>query len=414
MMKHTLKRLLMLVALATTATLATGCADEESDLGVSLVDPSTLYSGCLDTIYATDAYTLLDDSLMTTNYSFGIIGNYSDATFGSVGSVLYTQIALPQASSNIDFTQVTIDSVVLCLTASGLYPDTTATYNFHFEVKHLAEPVLSDTLYYSNQSVPVAENETFFDGTVSVRPTDTVVRLRMDDAIREVLAQNADAAQFTTLTRGLRIRIVPDGDMGMMEINFAAVTTGLTTYYRYGDTSSLESEYTFVIGEGATHFTNFSHDYSGTALGADSIGGAQRLYLEPLAGHRAVLNFDEAVRKFAADHPRAAIHHAELQLCLDASADNNRPSRIIGMHKVDGADSYINDFLSTSGDGTYNTADSRYRLRVTQHMQGLLRDGKDHGLHLVLDARRSSAERTVVCGPQQTGKAPKIVIVYSE
>lgn len=413
-MKHTLKRLHLLAAMAVTAALAIGCADEESDLGVGLVDPSTLYSGCLDTLAATDAYTLLDDSLMTTGYSFGIIGNYADATFGTVSSVLYTQIALPQASSNIDFTQVTIDSVVLCLTASGLYPDTSATYNFHLEVKHLAEPVLSDTLYYSHQSVPAAENETFFDGTVSVGPTDTVVRLRMDDAIREVLAQNADAAQFTTLTRGLRIRIVPDGDMGMMGINFAAVTTGLTTYYRYGDTSSTESEYTFVIGDGATHFTNFSHDYSGTVFDADSIGGAQRLYLEPLAGHRVVLNFDQAVRDFAAEHPRAVIHHAELQLQPDASADGNLPSRIIGMHKVGGDDSYINDFLSASGDGTYNAADGCYRLRVTQHLQGLLRDGKDHGLHLVLDARRSSAERTVVCGPQQSGKAPRIVIVYSE
>ena len=414
-MKHTLKRLHLLTALALAATLAIGCADEESDLGVGLVDPSTLYSGCLDTIYPTAAYSIIDDSLMTTGYSFGIIGNHSDATYGTVGSVLYTQIALPPASSNIDFSQVTIDSVILCLTSDGLYPDSTATYSFHFEVKQLAEPVLSDTLYYSNQSLPVDEGATFFDATVSVAPTDTVVRLRMDDAIRTVLAQQASAEEFTTLTRGLRIRIVPDGDMGMMGINFAAVRTGLTTYYRYG-ADTIESEYTFVIGDGATHFTQFSHDYSGTAFAsADSVGGAQRLYLEPLAGHRVVLSFDQAVRDFAAAHPRAAIHHAELRLQPDATADDNRPGRIIGLHKVDGEDSYINDFLTTSGDGTYNTADGCYRLRVTQHLQGLLRDGADpQGTHLVLDARRSAAQRTVICGTQVAGKAPHIIIVYSE
>ena len=409
-----LKRLHLLAALALTAVMAIACADEESDLGLGLEDPSTLYSGCLDTLYASDACSLLDDSLMTTGYSFGIIGNYTDATYGTVSSVLYTQIALPPASSSIDFSQVTIDSVMLCLTTNGLYPDTAATYSFHFEVKQLAEAVHSDSLYYSTSQIPVDEGTTFFDGTVSVGPTDTVVRLRMDDAIRTVLAQQGTADEFIEATRGLRIRIVPDGDMGMMGINFAAVSTGLTTYYRY-NTDSLESQYTFIIGDGATHFTNFGHNYSGTVFAsADSVGGAQRLYLEPMAGHRVVLNFDAAVRAFAEAHPRAAIHHAELQLQPDASADANRPERIIGMHKVGGQDSYINDFLTTSGDGTYNTADGRYRLRVSQHLQGLLRDGTDHGIHLVLDARRSAAQRTVLCGTQNRSTAPRIVIVYSE
>ena len=308
-----------------------------------------------------------------------------------------------------------MDSVVLCLTAYGLFPDSTATYSFHFEVKQLAEAIQTDSLYYGNSVLPVDEGTMFFNGTVNVSPTDTVIRLRLDNSIRQVLAQSADANQFTELTRGLRIRIVPDGDEGMMGVNFAAVTTGLTTYYRYGS-DTLESEYTFVIGTGATHFTHFSHNYSGTVFAsADSVGGSQRLYLEPMAGHRVVVNFDAAVRDFAAAHPRAVIHHAELQLTLDASADANLPGRIIGMHKLGGEDTYINDFLSSGGDGTYNIAGNYYRLRVTQHLQGLLRDGGDQkGTHLVLDARRSSAQRTVLCGLQKQSTKPRIIFVYSE
>lgn len=413
--KHFIKTLCTLAVLALGSMATTACVDEESALGVNLVDPATLYDGCRDTLYATDAYSLLDDSLMTTGYSFGIIGNYSDAVYGSVSSVLYSQIALQQASSSVNFRDADnhIDSVVLCLVTDGLFPDSSASYNFHFTVRQLAEPVQTDSLYYSHSSLPVDETATFFNGTVTVGPADTVVRLRLNDNILNVIKDSATAADFILHARGLRIAIEPDSDPGMLGINFAAVKTGLSVFYRYG-ADTLESEYVFLVGAGATHFTQFVHDYSGTAFAsADSVGGAQTLYLEPLAGYRAVVNFDAAVRAFSAAHPRAVIHYAELQLTPSASADANRPGRVIGLHKVGGEDTYINDFLSASGDGTYQTADGRFRLRVTQHMQGLLRGGSDPGTHLVLDARRSSAQRTVIDG-LQASNPPRIILVYTE
>ena len=57
------------------------CDEKESDLGVDLQDPSTLYEGIVDTAYGT-AMTVYDDSLLTSGQSSVLVGCYSDAVFG--------------------------------------------------------------------------------------------------------------------------------------------------------------------------------------------------------------------------------------------------------------------------------------------------------------------------------------------
>ena len=144
-----MKRLISLaIVLGMMISLMTSCVDEESELGLSLVDTTMLYNGKADTLYADNAWTEYEDSLLTSNYSFGILGNYTDPTFGKVSSVLYTQIALPANANNISFSDdLVIDSVVLTPTKNEIFPDTAGVYNFHFEVMQLAEALVSDTMF---------------------------------------------------------------------------------------------------------------------------------------------------------------------------------------------------------------------------------------------------------------------------
>ena len=93
---------LAFVAICLLIPALWSCNDDESDLGMNLVDQGTLYKGITDTIYATSAVTRFDDSLRTSDYSFGIIGNYGDLTFGSVTSSLFTQIALFSTDNSIN------------------------------------------------------------------------------------------------------------------------------------------------------------------------------------------------------------------------------------------------------------------------------------------------------------------------
>lgn len=399
--------------------LAVGCMDEESSLGINLVDNNLVYNGKTATLTVDRALSVRDDSLLTTNYSYGIIGNYHDATFGRVSAELYSQIALDQTSGDINLSEVTVDSVTITLFKTRTFPDTTHDYTFHFEVMQLAEPILSDTLYYAFNQLPVNPQAIYFDDNVTVRAADSLVTLRLNPSITSILTQQASAEEFLASTKGLRIRLTDAGDEGMFGIDFTNVKTSLTLYYHNYATDTASSHYRFLLGTGAMRFLHFEHDYTGAILdGSDSIDGTNTLYLEPMGGYNLLLSFDQAIKTFADAHPYAAIHMAELLLPVASGADADHPDRIIALGKRPGAnDVYIDDMISAYSangfDGRYNADSNRYRLRITQHLQGLLRDKADPGLLLLLDSRRHAAQRTIIAGPQAADPV-RLQITYTE
>ena len=424
-MKRYFHTLAFTIAAALMAVLTAACTEDESEIGLNLVDPMTVYDGKIDTLYADWAYGERDDSLRTSGYSYCAIGNYRDAVFGAVTSTLYTQVALPAASNSINFAPgsgIVIDSVVLYFVRDALYPDSTRDYRFHFEVRTLAEPVLADTVYYGFDSIAVdMTRKAFFDDVVTVRSSDTLIRLRLDDDFRDVIGISAEAADFAEAVKGLRIRILDDADQGVVSVDMSAMNTRLSAYYHFGDIDTAESEYQFDIGNVAAHFMHYGHDYSGTEFGGrDSVGAMDRMCLEPLGGYNVWVSFDSAVKRFHREHPEAAIHHAEMLLPVAATNNDGatRPDRIMAFVKDTGnVERYINDiidaYMYAGFDGQYYSDKNAYRLRVTQHLQGMLRADGDKGTMLVLNSRRNSAARTILNGPN-SDKPLKIVFVYSE
>lgn len=413
-----MRRLYHYAALCLLLFAFIGCTDEESELGMNLVDGSTLYRGNLATLTADRALSVRDDSLLTSNYSYGIIGNYQDAVFGRVSATLYTQIALETNTTSINLADNIIDSVVLTLVKDKTYPDTTDTYNFHFEVMQLAEALQTDSVYYSHDTLPVVATAKYFDQSITVTPTDTVLRLKLDNAIHTVLNQSGSSEEFVNATKGLRIRLTDAGDMGMLGINFAADSTCLTVYHRFDANDDVDSKYSFRLGSGSAHFVNFKHDYTGsTTGGADSLDGSTVLYLEPMGGYNILISFDSAIRAFAEAHPTATLHHAEM--LLPVASSTMLPDRVLAVDKqADGNEVYIDDLMMdiiTMGrfDGTYDASRNCYRLRVTQHVQGMLREKADTGTLLVLNSRRSSAERVLLNGLSNPDHI-RIELTYSE
>jgi hypothetical protein len=55
-------------------------------------------------------------------------------------------------------------------------------------------------------------------------------------------------------------------------------------------------------------------------------------------------------------------------------------------------------------------------MRVTQHLQSLLRQGSDRGWLLLLNSRRHSPMRAILYGTEvgDANKRPRIVLTYSE
>lgn len=412
---RTFKSLLQIFAVITTVCFSS-CNEKESDIGIELQDPFTLYNGIRDTAYM-KAYTVFDDSLRTSGYSAGIIGRYHDDCYGSVEAILYNQIALSN-STGIDFDRdsLHLDSVILNIMLEEWYPnndDSTSTYNIHMTVRQLDEAINDTASYYAFDELDVstATESCLYDGVISCTRQDSI-RIHLDaNHFKNIMGGRFSTEEFLSHSKGIQIRIEEDSDPVMLTINFAASNTKISAYYKYGH-SETQRTMDFILGNTATisanHFTHFSHEYpqhlEQLAQGqTDSIEGSQYLYIEPLGGTNIKLDLNDWISTFKEQHPTAVIHHAELILPLADIADNNPPNQILANRtSSSGYIAYIQDLLSSFTspiyDGKYHEDEGHYRLCVTQHLQQLLRTGKDYGTILVINARRSSAKRTVISG----------------
>ena len=422
--------LLSLLLLALAACLS-ACSEEETDIGLELQDPATYYNGTLDTAYGV-AYTVFDTSLLTSGQSSALIGCYSDAVFGNSEAILYSQVV--PSSGDVEFDEhCTIDSVVLSFAVTDIYSATSASkafHNLHFEVYQLARGIMTDSAYYADSSIAVGTN-CYFNGVVRMADADTmVVHLKLDESFNQLLNNRryASAQEFLEASKGLRIRLVNDGNPTMITVNLAAAATRLAVYFKYSnDGETIDRDYEFVVGKTATHFSQYKNYYNGplatfNSNRLDSIDGSRYIYLSPMGGTNVKISFDAFVRQFVEAHPYAVIHYAELLLPVADIAMDTKPD-LIAAHK------YYNDstvapipdmydvYTYQGYDGTYNSEQNCYRIRVTQHLQKIMSSGRDRGTLLVLNARRSSAAHTVLNGydPNATGNKPiRLRFVYSE
>lgn len=404
--------------------LPAACTEKESDLGLDLQDPFSLYDGIRDTAYMTGC-TIFDDSLWTAGYQYGIFGDYEDDVFGSVTSVIYSQITI-SSTTGINLTDdVIIDSVVMTLVIDSLYPvvpDSTPV-PLHIIINQLEEPLRDSVYHASYSSQSLSDNGVcFFDGTVTYIADS--IRLRMNEDIYPVLRQNCTTDEFAERVKGFSLKLAENSNR-MVTVDFTATNTRLTLYYHTANVESLR--YIFVINADAGHSMYFNHDYTGKAIApianhtVDSIAGDQLLYLEPLGGTRVRLNLQPFLNSFRKAHPWAVVHYAELQLPVSDVDDTKRPLRLLAgrnhaqgpMTMVTDADFTVNPYTYGGFGGYYNKEKGYYRMRVTRHLQELLRSGVDYGTELYIDARRSTAYRTVLNGTA-TANPVKVVFVYSE
>lgn len=403
--------------------LPCACTEEESDLGVNLQDPFTIYNGTRDTAFVT-ACTLYDDSLTTAGFMAGVFGNYSDANFGKVEAILYSQVNTPTDGVRIT-DDVQIDSVVMTLVIDTLYPARTDStpVSLHIIVRQLAEVLRPDSLYLFNHQLDES-NVCFFDSVVTV--SSDSLRLRMRPNIYPELRRELSQSDFLEAFKGISLRLAPSSQQ-MVTVDFSATSTSLTMYYHNPSIDTVSREFQFIINGEASHSMYYSHDYSGTPLALfdnnkrDTIEGSQKLYLEPLGGTRVRLNLQPFLNTFCKQHPTAVVHYAELLLPVFDTSDTQTPHRIIAMKRsADGSLVYVTDanvltnpYTYMGFDGYYHRDKHYYRLRVTRHLQELLRTGIDHGTELIIDARRSSAFRTVLNGSLAANPV-RIDFVYTE
>ena len=106
---------IILLLLCGVALTLVSCVNEDDTMGLGFVKSN----GGMDILSADNTNVTLEgasfkyDSLKTGTNDNLMLGTYRDGTFGRITASIYASLGI--TNSQFDFTQMTVDSAVLCL-----------------------------------------------------------------------------------------------------------------------------------------------------------------------------------------------------------------------------------------------------------------------------------------------------------
>ena len=275
---------------AVALTVSVVSCSDPTLVGGSLLEDDKANVGFSDTLSIV-ATSITNDSIRTytpftsSQLATYLLGNLNDPVFGRSTSTIYAQV-YPE-SNNPRFSDSTmVDSIVLVLPydIDNFYAKV-AGETFDIEVFQLAEALLEDNEYYSNQEAMVepmsignAQAMVSTDSLefIDYEGTDTVMvkfphyRIALDGAIADLLVgldstiYSSDSL-FLDAFKGLQLKSAAD-DMGMLSFDLLSPDAGIYLYYR----DSINGKprrflYDFDI-QPTVRFTNYKHDYAGAPV----------------------------------------------------------------------------------------------------------------------------------------------------
>lgn len=263
------------------AVTAISCGTD-SDAGEFVVGSDYLALGnkviLIDTV-TVDMSTINFDSLVTSNQSRILIGNYDDAIYGKVKSNSYFQLAsesytLNSSGSDTETTNYVFDSIAMILKYDNYYyGDTTKVQTFDIHrLTQRVKPNTDDNNFYNNSALSYSDESI---GTISYKPRPLEkdsVNIKMNDAFGAALFQKlkkreiTDFDSFNEYLKGLVL--VPSTSNSSSVIGFHVATSKVRLYYsKYqADTEEVPFILDFTILDATKQFNSISLDKTGTLL----------------------------------------------------------------------------------------------------------------------------------------------------
>ncbi len=426
-----MKKITYFLFILFLTTAFTACEHGISPFGQDMIDE--VGTDFTDTI-SLEAYSILEDTVNTTNMSANLVGNIHDPVFGDMKASTYAQFALKGSSVNFGQHPI-IDSVVLTLQISSYYGDTTSAVGVR--VYQLDEEISKDGKYYntstlSHQSTPLNYSLTNYQ----IQPSTNIVvdtnsynphlRIRLSQAFGQYLLDNQESMtntnSFQNFFKGLCITADSHtGSTGCMIVsNMNSSLTGIILYYH--NDSKANVKYTFPCSNKCRRFTNYTHNYSASndmdfvqevVNGQHALGG-KKLFLQATGGVKTHITFPNLANSFQHLGNRVIINRAELVIS-NIDPDEKfltQPAglSIQGIKKGTGAIAYIPDdeyytSLNYYG-GTYNADKHEYRFRITKYVQEQILGTSDlsNSINLVVKGSSVRANRLIFGGPELTDK----------
>ena len=451
-----MKYLHSLVFVVSVVVVLTSCYKDPSKVGYGIQPPSDEIELCGDsTTVVFASFTVVHDSISTSNMNTLVLGSIDDPLFGSTQAAFNSQFRLSRINPYFG-KDVRFDSICLQLGYSGRWGDSTTMMTAH--VYRLTDSlwINSDTTaggvrdnYYATDKVgfdptPLG-SKTFLD-----QPFDSVELKRFrikrlagmhapflsirlsDDFGKKLISDSAlfsNNDDFLSKYYGLRVDVDPvTGPFGKM-IYFSphSEETKLVLYYTNSDSSS---NYTFVINDRCIRFNNYTTNYSTACADLQSqlnnplpASGNQRLYLQPLNGVRIKVNF-EGIEKLRGRN--IVINEAKLYLNNAEEYDKELPpaqNLTIYTLRSDGK-TYLtpdSELGVTYMGGKFSPDKNRYEMRITRYLQKRILNPSmdDDNLYISISGASLYAPRVALFGnnpdnPDSNYKKAKIRILYSE
>ncbi len=427
------------------------CSKEPDSIGLDLQPTGNKLSVIYTDTCTVWAYTVIDDSLRSDNYSPNLLGSIVDPIFGVTTASIFTQFRL--SNNNVSFgTAPKFDSLVLTLPYTGIYNNSQQRISSqHLKVFEVSENMALDSAYYSNQLLSyfkfdkVIADLTFIPNakdsiTVAGVKYPALLRVKFtsyfgNKILHASAANLIDNTSFNNYIKGLFIRTEPLSpsmlDKGsIMYFNLLSAYTNLILYYKGTSnvTDTTQLQYNFLIDTYCGKYNYFDHNgYTNASSGfknqlgigvtKDTTLGKQNVYLQAMGGTKVKMKLpfiNKLLKDKTGKAQKVTVNEAVL-VFQNAEANDyfTPPTDITMLRKLaDGSTVLLPDIMegSTFFDGVYNPSTREYRLRITRYLQQILNSYSsdpsnfiDYGLYLLVDNRRTTANSVMLKGTDNKG-----------
>lgn len=400
-----------------------------------------------DTAFDIVVYSLPDTGLIIQNAERMLLGAMQDDVFGRADYHLYSQLHYLGTNAPTEgfLEDDVIDSVVLVLPYSGLYPTAKGAADgrpIHITVHELTEELYdsgnADSLYPITSDIPYGP-ALGASVSFSPRPFDTVydslnqrssvpsLRVHLDTEVGKKLLSLPAAAYessdaFSQYFHGLCLRSVPVAAQEQSSVVSFAFGTNLTDEtdmmrieVYHGRVAADTVRYSLFAFSGV-RFTKVERDYGTSAdadfkaqMNGDSTAGGQSVYIACSGGARMACVLPNIREVFAGR--QIIVNRAHLVLNV-ASAANGSDISLPQTLQIPGS---LDDAYSQ--DGHWNSGDKAYRLVLTRYLQRLL---YEQAVPEPFYIYPSTLERygmpccVKLNGPKAMGSPMKLEMIYTE
>lgn len=405
------------------------CKKEDSAYGLEGIDQNALLNSIQVDTFELQTSTQLDDSIITDNPAYAVLGSYNDPKFGFFNAGFCTQLRLSGENPNFgDISSITIDSLVLGLEYAGYYGDLSSQV---LEVFQLNDTLGLETTYYSFTSKSYAPYNLVESGEESFVPNpdgitvigedtvDTQLRIPLKKSFATALLQEASSGSGSFLTneafsnyfKGLYVRVNNpnqlSGKGGVFYFNLNDPLSKMTLYYTQ---NNVKKTFDFLINENCADFNKVVINNTGKPVDqvVNNPGLGQSEFYSQAFKSRAVIKIP-GMKNLP---KRAVIHRADLILPIQYQTGSKYlPSDELSvLVKID------NQFNGIGVFGLYDPFKKYYKVDIRNYLQALVA-GSIETTDLFVSPRYFviSSERVIFNGPSSINKLkPKLIVTYTQ